>query len=218
MKKFLMAIFALAVATSVASAGIGITWTTYSWGNYSGGGGAALLDNNDALWQLIFAGTDNLIDSIDDPLNPMDPAAWAANNYLRPGGDDQLLAERIIPMGGGIASDGTDWDEWLQRQGPPNPVFQDLGWAAEGYVYQRVFESSTPLAGSTQFFQSGLLELDTGFAGGTATPQDFFVDDPSLVGNDGFTPDRTPIAIPEPATMSLLGLGALAMVLRRRRS
>lgn len=48
------------------------------------------------------------------------------------------------------------------------------------------------------------------FAGGTAS----YTIDNLVVGED-FS-DVTPTAIPEPATMSLLGLGALAMVLRRK--
>ena len=216
MKKILMALFASAVAASVATAGIGITWTTQNWGEYHDGGGSAILAANDALWQLIYAGGDNTIDPIHDDgvVSPMDPAAWAANNSLRPGGDDQLLASRIIPMGGGTAGDGTQWDEWLAYQGGSVPTFADLSWSTAGFVYQRVFESSTPLAGSTYFYQTGLLLIDTSYAGGASTPQDFFVD-PST---GPFIPNAQPYAVPEPATMGLLGLGALVMAIRRRRS
>ena len=218
MKKILMALFASAVAASVATAGIGITWTTQNWGEYHDGGGSAILAANDALWQLIYAGADNTPDPIHDDgvVDPMDSqAAWAGNNYLRPGGDDQLLASRIIPQGGGTAADGTIWDEWLTGViGTADPVFQDLSWSQAGFVYQRVFESSTPLAGSTYFYQTGTLLLDTTFAGGTATPQDFFVDPAS----GPFIPNAQAYAVPEPATMGLLGLGALVMAIRRRRS
>ena len=216
MKKILMAVFAFAVAVSVATAGIGITWTTQNWGETSGGD--PILSANDVLWQLIYAGADNTADPIhnDGVVAPMDSQeAWAANNYLRPGGDDQLLASRIIPMSGGAAGDGTLWDEWLTGViGGSDPVFQDLTWSQAGFVYQRVFESSTPLAGSTYFYQTGLLAIDTSYAGGTSTPQDFFVDPAS----GPFIPNSQAYAVPEPATMSLLGLGALVMAFRRRRS
>ena len=217
MKKILMAVFAFAVAASVATAGIGITWSTGGgWGEYNDGSGSAILAANDALWQLIYAGADNAADPIhDDGVNPpMDSQeAWVANNYLRPGGDDQVIAQRIIALGGGTAADGTIWDEWLMPViGGTDPVFQDLTWSQAGFVYQRVFESSTPLAGSTFFYQTELLEIDTSFAGGTALPQDFFI------SGAAFTPDQQAYAVPEPATMSLLGLGALVMAFRRRRS
>ena len=217
MKKILMALFASAVAASVATAGIGISWTTQNWGEYHVGGGS-ILAANDVLWQLIYAGADNIANPIHDDgvVAPMDSqAAWAANNYLRPGSDDQLLASRIIPMGGGAAADGTLWDEWLTKvTGSADPVFQDLTWTQAGFVYQRVFESSTPLAGSTYFYETGLLLLDTSFAGGTATPQDFFADPAS----GPLVPNQQAYAVPEPATMGLLGLGALVMAIRRRRS
>ena len=217
MKKILMAVFAFAVAASVATAGIGITWTTQNWGEYHDGSASAILAANDALWQLIYAGADNMADPIhnDGVVAPMDSQeAWAANNYLRPGGDDQLLASRIIPLGGGAAADGTVWDDFMMYQSGSVPVFADLSWMQAGFVYQRVFESSTPLAGSTYFYQTGLLAIDTSYAGGTSTPQDFFVDPAS----GPFIPNSQAYAVPEPATMSLLGLGALVMAFRRRRS
>ncbi|MGD9612336.1 MAG: PEP-CTERM sorting domain-containing protein [Kiritimatiellia bacterium] len=219
MKKILMALFALAVATTVATAGIGISWGTTEWGeNHLGdgsGSGNSILSANDVLWQLIYAGVDNTIDPIHDDgvVAPMEQAAWAANDYLRPGGDDQLIAERVIPMGGGAAADGTVWDEWLILQSG-STVFVDITWAQAGFAYQRVFESATPLAGSTFFYETDLFALDISYPQSPPSPQVFNVG-PS---GAGFVPDTQAYAVPEPATMGLLGLGALVMAIRRRRS
>ena len=214
MKKILMALFASAVAASVATAGIGITWTTQNWGEYHVGG-TAILAANDALWQLIYAGADNTANSIhnDGVVAPMDAAAWAANNYLRPGSDDQLVTQRVITMGGGTAADGTQWDSWLILQSG-STVYVDLTWSQAGFVYQRVFESATPMSGSTYFYQTGLLALDTSYPQSPPSPQVFNVG-PS---GSGFVPNLQPYAVPEPATMGLLGLGALVMAIRRRRA
>ena len=214
MKKILMALFASAVAASVATAGIGITWTTQNWGEYHVGG-TAILAANDALWQLIYAGADNTANSIhnDGVVAPMDAAAWAANNYLRPGSDDQLVTQRVITKGGGTAADGTQWDSWLILQSG-STVYVDLTWSQAGFVYQRVFESATPMSGSTYFYQTGLLALDTSYPQSPPSPQVFNVG-PS---GSGFVPNLQPYAVPEPATMGLLGLGALVMAIRRRRS
>jgi hypothetical protein len=217
MKKFLMAVFALAVAASVATAGVGISWSTL-YGAYDHdspdvtGGSNALLDSYSALWQLIYAGANNVADAIDDPMNPVDPIAWAANDYLA--GDDVLWAQRTISMGGGAApEDGTVWDNWMINQPGPSVVYEDLAWNTAGFVYMRVFEGSSP-AGSSWFYQTGLLALDVGYVGGGAPTQDFFVDTFSA----GFQPDSQVMAIPEPATMGLLGLGALVLAIRRRRA
>ena len=211
MKKFLMAICALAVVTTVASAAVGISWSAGSWG-YAHDGTSAILDNNSALWQLIYAGVNNTIDPIPANTVPTAGGPGIADDYVM--GDDVVWAERSIPMTGGTApEDSTAWDNWLMPQGG-SVMFTDMSWTTAGFVYQRVFESSTPLAGSTYFYETGLLLLDTSFAGGTATPQDFFADPAS----GPLVPNQQAYAVPEPATMGLLGLGALVMAIRRRRS
>jgi hypothetical protein len=69
MKKFIMAVIALAITASVASAGIGVLWTI-SYGAYTDdapdvtGGTHNLLGSYSAIWQLIFAGLDNTIEPI----------------------------------------------------------------------------------------------------------------------------------------------------------
>ena len=113
MKKFLMAIFALAVATTVASAAVGISWTTVNWGeNHFGdgsGSGNAILEANSVLWQLIYAGVNNAIDPIPAGTVPTAGGAGIADDYVM--GDDVVWAERTIAMGGGTApEDGTSWD------------------------------------------------------------------------------------------------------------
>ena len=79
-------------------------------------------------------------------------------------------------------------------------------------MYQRVFEG-TPAALSW-YFDSDPLALNTGYTGSPQLPQDLIVGS----GSAGFQPDQQIPAVPEPATMGLLGLGALVMAIRRRRS
>ena len=206
MKKTLMALFALALCASVASAGVGIVWTTmYGVYDHSApsvtGDTGALLDSYSAIWQLIYAGADGIAN--DPDLNN------AANGYVS--GDDVVWAQREITQGGGTAADGTSWDNWMTKQGG-ELLYQDLGWTTAGSVYQRVFEG-TPGAltwwGDTQLFT-----FNHNFAEG-GTPDGFALD--SADGSIGWQPTQQfPPPIPEPATLSLLGLGALALIRRKR--
>jgi hypothetical protein len=219
MKKFLVAIFALAVVTSVATAGIGVLWTV-GYGAYDHNAANVvsdpspnqLLANYGAIWQLIYAGPNNAIEAPD--------ASNVAGGYVNTGptGDDIVWRTRVIPMGGNsggvpCAADGTTWDTWMVWTGTGDNGYVDLAWSTAGSVYQRVFETpiSGPPAVGSWYYDSPLLALNTGFTGGGAPLQDFPLDN----GQGGF---KTNQQIPEPATMGLLGLGALVMAIRRRRS
>ena len=203
MKKFLMAIFALAVATSIATADVGINWNAGTWG-YASDGVTPILDNNSVLWQLIYAGTDNLIDAIPEGSIP-----GATDAY----GDDEVWAYRTITQGGGVA-DGATWDNWLMYSGADPAKYIDTDWDTAGSVYQRIFESSTPADG-TWYYESGLTALIPTYVptDPTSTTKSY-----ADVTGAGFVTDQQVHAVPEPATMSLLGLGALVMAIRRRRS
>ena len=210
MKKVLLGSMILLAAVSFASAGVAVAWTV-TWGAYDHnaadltGGDNALLDSYSAIWQLIYAGANNVAD----------PASWEQvggvnGDYVT--GDDVVWGQRNIPQGGGTApQDGTIWNNWMGRiDGDPNYV--DWTWTTAGYVYQRVFEG-TP-GPETWYFESELLALDT-TKGEGGQSQLFPLDDE----NGGFQPtEQFPGVIPEPATMSLLGLGALALAIRRRRA
>jgi hypothetical protein len=216
MKKFLMAVFALVVSTSLATAGIGVLWTI-SYGAYTHdspdvtGGSHNLLGNYSAIWQLIYAGANNAIDSIPDPVTSA-PSVDPITGFYQVYGDDEVLAERIIAQGGGVAGDGTGWTEWMTWDGTGSNGFEDLAWTTAGYVYQRVFEGAP--GHMSWYYETDLLALNTGFSGGGAPLQDFSID----TGSAGFQPGQQVTVIPEPATMSLLGLGALALAIRRRRA
>ena len=214
MKKILMAVFALAVAATVATAGVGIQWSV-SWGAYDHaqadltGGSGNLLASYSAIWQLIYAGADNTANNPSTSLG----VAGIADDYVT--GDDVVWGERSIAMGGGSGNDApynTSWDSWMLNTAG-NVVYQDLSWSTAGFVYQRVFEG-TPAANSW-YYQTSLLSLVTTYTGGGQAPQSFYLD----TANAGFKPtSQLPGAVPEPATMSLLGLGALVMAIRRRRA
>jgi hypothetical protein len=210
MKKTLMALFALALCASVASAGVGINWgTLYGVFDHTEtdlvGGSAALLDKYGAIWQLIYAGADGAINEPD-----YNQVGGANGDYVT--GDDVVWAQRTIPQGGGTApEDGTVWDNWMAKQDGPL-LYQDLGWTTAGSVYQRIFEG-TP-GPNTWWGDSTLFTFNHNFAEG-GTPDGFVIDDPD--GNFGWKPyNQFPPPIPEPATLSLLGLGALALIRRKR--
>jgi hypothetical protein len=207
MKKTLMALFALALCASVASAGVGINWGT-GYGIYDHtetdlvGGSAALLDKYGAIWQLIYAGADGIANAPD--LNN------AANGYVS--GDDVVWAQRTIPQHGGLApEDNTTWDNWMTKQ-TGELDYKDFAWNTAGAVYQRVFEG-TPAEG-TWWGDTQLFTFSTTYAEGSM-PDEFYLD--SADGSIGWQPTQQfPPPIPEPATLSLLGLGALALIRRKR--
>ena len=209
MKKVLLGSLILLAAVSMATAGVAIQWTV-GWGAYDHdatdltGDSNNLLGSYSAIWQLIYAGVNNVAD----------PADWAQvggakGDYVT--GDDVVWGQRDIPQGGGTAADGTVWNNWMNiTGGDPNCV--DWAWNTPGSVYQRVFEG-TPGPG-TWYFETELVALDT-TKGEGGQSQLFPLDDE----NGGFQPtEQFPGVIPEPATMSLLGLGALALAIRRRRA
>jgi hypothetical protein len=202
----ILALGALLMAAAIASASVEMTWTT-QYGAYTHDSPDvtgyddqwALAGSYAVTWQLIYAGANNLIDPIDLG-NPL--GGWVS-------GDDAVWATRSIPQGGGSAGDGTAWNEWLVHVSG-NATYVDTTWNTPGFVYQRVYEDA-PAPGSW-YYESELVELDTSKGDG-APPQRFYIDEL----NSGFQPNLT-IPIPEPATMGLLGLGALVMALRRRRA
>ena len=208
MKKILLALAVFAAAASFASAGVGVLWSTTTGGFTHDAadlisGDDLLLDNYNVTWQLIYAGANNVADDVS-------LATGGANGDFV-SGDDVVWGTRTIALGGGTAvEDGTDWNNWMNWEGASSIVYEDLAWSTAGYVFQRVFEG-TPAALSW-YFETDLLALNTGYTGSPQFPQSFVLDNEFA----GFQPDQQ--IIPEPATMSLLGLGALVMAIRRRRS
>jgi hypothetical protein len=98
----------------------------------------------------------------------------------------------------------------MLNQPGATPLYQDLGWNTAGSVYQRIFED-TP-GPETWWGDSALFTFSTTYAEGS-TPEAFEPDTP----NAGWQPTQQfPPPIPEPATLSLLGLGALALIRRKR--
>ncbi|MFY9375250.1 MAG: PEP-CTERM sorting domain-containing protein [Kiritimatiellia bacterium] len=207
MKKLLIALSALALVATAAYAGYGIDWTV-AYAAYSHeatdltGTDYYLLDSYSVTWQLIYAGADNTA----NPINLSNPG-WVS-------GDDVVWATRTITQGGGTATeDGTTWNSWLEHIGGADTLLADTTWTGAGnYVFQRVYEG--PPAPGTWFYETTLFAFNKAYDGQGGSPDVFSPD----VFDTGFKPNQQiPGApIPEPATLSLLGLGALALIRRKR--
>ena len=213
MKKFLMSLVVVAAMASVAMAGVGIQWTT-GWGGYTHNApnitddpsAYAILDHYSVIWQLVYSGANG---TIDPP-----SLATAASGYVT--GDDAVWATRTIALGGGTAAeDSSAWNNFMYRVGTAgSTTFENAGWSTAGSVYQRVFEG-TPAPG-TYWYDSPLFTYDATWTDSQAA-EAFNTEVNMNVG--GFqAPLVNQFPVPEPATMSLLGLGALVMAIRRRRA
>ena len=224
MKKILMAMLAFTVMASAALAAVGIDWLGY-WGGYNNtvanpltgvSSSDSIRAGNSVIWQLVWAGNDGA--QAADMFN-------AGSGYVS--GNDQVLATRTMAAGTGMitaSEDGTQWDEFLYggtAQG--DYLYSNLSWAlGEGYVYQRVFQG-TPTYGSW-YYTSGLLQVNTAWVNTDPGTQQIFYTETGYLGWNNSSPEDRgykpleQFAVPEPATMSLLGLGALVMAIRRRRS
>ena len=204
MKKLMLALAALALMATAgfAATGVAVQWTT-AYGIYdhaavdltsttTGG----ILDSYAITWQLIYS-LDNVADAPD--------AGNGANGWVS--NDDEVWATRTFAQDDGSASDGTEWDLFVYYASG-DTQYNDTTWAAGdvGYIFQRVFEGA-PAVGS-YFYDSTPVALDAD----PATYQSSYID-AAGGGTAGIQP-----AVPEPATMGLLGLGALVMAIRRRRA
>ena len=210
MKKLMLALAALALMATAgfAATGVSVDWTTL-WGVYdhsavdltsttTGG----ILDSYAITWQLIYS-LDNVADAPD--------AGNGANGWVS--NDDEVWATRTFAQDDGSASDGTEWDLFVYYASG-DTQYNDTTWAAGdvGYIFQRVFEGA-PAVGSW-FYDSTPVALD-------ADPVTFQTSnlDQAGGGTAGVQPNQQiGGAVPEPATMGLLGLGALVMAIRRRRA
>lgn len=221
MKKLIVLALVACFAAS-AFAGVGIDWNSQSPGIFwNGATGASAkneeadlaLNHSDLLWQLIYAGADGEANDID--------IKNSADGYVS--GDDVVWAERTIYQNkegkaynedlANTASDGTQW-KVSGRYSEGNTRYVDLAWNTAGSVYMRVF-GGTPGEG-TYYLQTALAALDLSYAS-TMSPTALFPINEKGTGAilNLQIPGGT-TEVPEPATMSLLGLGALAMVIRRK--
>lgn len=154
MKPMAVTLIAMSAMVESAFAGVGIHWDTFGMPTYAhyatnlAGMDDFLLDSYPATWQLVWAGYDCAIDT-PDPNN-------GVNGFVSD--DDQVWAQRTIPMGGGTApEDDTIWDNWMTGFGG-EATYRDPDWSTAGFVYMRVYEGP-PNYGSW-YYDSPLLELD----------------------------------------------------------
>lgn len=165
----------------------------------------AVLDKYDVLWQLIYAGPNNAIDPVD--------ISNSAKGFVS--GDDEVLGTQGVD-GARLLSNGNSgvFDNLLFTDSAVDcvtPLPYTYSEDDPYYVFQRIYEAQTPVEG-TYYYESELVKLGTDYAAGSQT----FDLGPQESGIQATLQVQGPASVPEPATMSLLGLGALAMVLRRK--
>mgnify|MGYP003574387720 CR=1 FL=1 len=186
MKKLLIVSLAIGLSCTAAMAAVQITWQSTAQEIFMADG-------------TTFAPTSYLAHQIWSP-DPVASAIDAANPLVPTGGEILLQTQNPLAAPGAVIG----------------ATFNGADSLAGGFVYTRVFDSATPVAG-VNYYGDGVPTGNDwennpdapGLAIATGAPQAVNSHDPGtiVVGT----------LIPEPGTLALLGLGALTALWRRRR-
>ena len=213
MKKLIMAVLMMGAVCVAHADTIQIDWSTWAFDHSASDvtidpddDSTGILNNYDVLWQLIRS--DSGIPALPDLTD---------THYV--GAGDTWLDERYLTK-----DNSQSWNKALFTY---DSITSDLSIDDKTtidhyYVYQRIYEldagTTAPVAG-TYYYDSAAEDLTVTSGWGAGTPIAIYAfgdpDQETGVKPDKQVPGAQP-AVPEPATMSLLGLGALAMVLRRK--
>lgn len=183
-------------------AGINVTWSI-GYGLYDVGvvnltstdpNDGFLTAGNSSLFQLIWTATSDGIGIVD----PLDV------DYVS--GDNLVLDSRVITAGSG------GYDEWGFNSTVPAPYINPVFTA--GFVFMRVFQTASPTVGE-YYFDSALLALQNRGSDPIADTQLLYLE----TGSDSYPSQGVALnleIVPEPSVLAFLGLGGLALAVRRR--
>ena len=205
MKKLMIALAILAVA-SVAQAELLATWT------FSGGNGTVTENATINADQVVFGDLTRV---------GLNTASTAAGQFSSNGWADGGSIQFTVTLNAGYQITGASINSTSiqgSNTGPGTTIWQ-LNGSDVGSSLVRTVSTAVPWDSSIGTIGTGantLAIVQVGTAnvtgGATSAAGSYRINDLTMSG------EVAPTAIPEPATMGLLGLGALAMVLRRKMS
>lgn len=220
MKKVLIGLLVALMAAS-SFAGILVLWDTGGFLSGAEGNPYVFDDDDDSTTKLVW----DLVYTTDSSITT--PVLNETTGEITYGENDKIVCQRIATPGATGKANAVITDIITSPEVSPTPQEMDAGgYLGESATYQNTefpYTSGGLYAAVFQYTSDNTVyyavtDLFSGSSvnwanDGSATPTEVCFDltaDTQLEKLGSFTP------VPEPATMSLLGLGALAMVLRRK--
>ena len=215
MKKALVGLMVALMAVS-SFGGLYVAWDAYGFQSGADSSLGILEDSTTTsmIWDLVYTTSDSIGVTLNEKTGELD--------Y----GSDVVVSERLVTPNGDATGTGVVTDLIVSSDVSESPIqFGDYGYATGGELMQYGnanpgYTSGNLYAAVFQYTASGdvyaafteLVEANWASDGmGAMDKVNFSLKDDTSLSYFGHVTQ-----VPEPATMSLLGLGALAMMIRRK--